>query len=213
MTRTREQLIRRLAAEAARPAPYRSVTVRALQWTLAATFATVLLMTLREPFSGAVLAGLTTAPGAALAPLLGVLVALTAAVAAFRSGVPAPVSPARCALWPMLLAVGWVVLLAYMMQRPSVGALHVVRAHCWVEVFGVAAPGMLLGFGALRRLWPLHGGWSGALLGLSAGAIAAVAMDLACDPGARHSLSFHLAPAIALAVVGALLGRHLLHAQ
>lgn len=211
MTRRREELIRELAAQAAVPAGYRSVPARTLRWMFAAALAAVLVMAVREPLSGSALAGLLSAPGDAFAPALGVLVVVTASLAAFRSGAPSVVPPVRYALWPALLSFAWILLLVYAAQQPADAVeMHAKRAHCWLEVLGAAAPGLLLGVAAVRRLWPLHGAWSGALLGLAAGAIAAVAMDLACDPGARHSLAFHVVPGIALAVPGGLLGRRFL---
>jgi hypothetical protein len=57
-----------------------------------------------------------------------------------------------------------------------------------------------------RRAAPLERGWTGLLAGLAAGVLPALAMQLACMDAPLHALALHLAPVLAVAAAGALLG-------
>ena len=111
----------------------------------------------------------------------------------------------------MVALAGWLLLLGSSAQNAGYDpASDQKRLQCWLEVLAYAGPGLALGLLAVRKLWPVHGGWTGALLGLAAGATTALIMDLACNPSAGHSLLFHVLPGAAVALPGALLGARLL---
>jgi hypothetical protein len=84
------------------------------------------------------------------------------------------------------------------------------RPHCFVEVLIYGVPILVAGLLLLRRLAPL-GRWSaGFVMGAAAGVIPALLMQLACIYIPSHILIYHIAPALAVAVLGALAGRLLL---
>jgi hypothetical protein len=58
-----------------------------------------------------------------------------------------------------------------------------------------------------RRAAPLEPGWTGLVAGIAAGVLPALAMQLACVDAPLHALRLHLAPVLAVAAAGALLGR------
>lgn len=207
MNRRREDLIQALATAPAVPPGAGAIEPRALRWLALATAIALLAIVLREPLHEASLARLLAAPRAALGVGMGLLAIVSAGLAAFRSGVPSPTSPLRHALWPLVFGSAWIGLLALGAVSGDSGAtVDRTRALCWLEVFAYGVPGLWLGLVAVRRLWPLHGAWSGALLGFAAGAIPALIMDLACLNAPGHSLAYHVAPGLALAAVGALVG-------
>jgi len=212
MTRQREDLIRDLAAHAAVPVgSTRPVVVRALHWLLVTALIAVIAIVVRAPLREASLTALLATPFTAAAFGSGVLVVVMASLTAFRSGVPSATAPARHALWPLLALAGWLRLLSVAAQHAGYEpASEHKRSLCWLEVLAYAGPGLALGLLAVRKLWPLHGALTGALLGLAAGAATALVMDLACNPSAGHSLLFHVLPGAAVALPGALLGARLL---
>ncbi len=85
------------------------------------------------------------------------------------------------------------------------------RAHCYLEALLYGSPGLVFGMILMRRLYPLHGAWSGALIGLSAGVMPALIMQFACMYVPLHIIVFHILPGMALAVVGGIAGFFLLH--
>jgi hypothetical protein len=108
---------------------------------------------------------------------------------------------------PLLLLVAWIGMYVFGVFDPALEpSMAGKREHCWIEAFIYGAPGLALGCYALRRLWPLHGAWSGALLGLAAGAIPALIMQFACMYAPLHIIVFHLLPGLALGAVGAAVG-------
>jgi hypothetical protein len=211
MTRRREDLIRELATTPAVTPGAGAIEPRALRWLALATVIALFAIVWREPLREASLARLLAEPREALGVGLGLLATLSAGLAAFRSGVPSPTSPLRHALWPLLFGTAWIGLLALgTLGGDDIATAERTRALCWLEVFVYGVPGLWLGLVAVRRLWPLHGAWSGALLGFAAGAIPALIMELACVNEPGHSLAYHVAPGLALAAAGALVGSRVL---
>jgi hypothetical protein len=211
MTRRREDLIRELAIDPAVPGGSSAVGGRTLRWLGTASLIALVAMVSRQPMRDSWLLQLVAAPRQVLELVFGLLAVVAASLAAFRSGVPSATSPLRQASWAVVFALGW---LALLVIRALGGDVpydpDLKRSHCWLEVLAYGTPGLLVGLAAVRRLWPLHGAWSGALLGFAAGAIPALLMHLACLPGATHAIAFHLGPAVALAAAGGLAGARLL---
>lgn len=212
MTRQREDLIRDLAARAAVPSgSMRPVLVRTLNWLLVTALIALAAIVLHAPMRDGSLAAILASSTRAAAFGFGLIFVCVASMAAFRSGVPSATTPARHALWPLVALAGWLLLLGVSAQHAGYDpASEQKRSLCWLEVLTYAGPGLALGLLALRKLWPLYGALTGALLGLAAGATTALIMDLACNPSAVHSLLFHVLPGAAVAMTGALLGGRLL---
>jgi hypothetical protein len=169
---------------------------------LAAT-ATLLLGPLRP---GA-WADLASSPRFALEALAGLGTALAAAFAALALARP------RAAAWrlvgpPLAALAAWVALVGYGLVDPSLAPSTLgKRPYCIVEALAYAALPLLLGLAVARRLAPLERAWCGALLALAAAALPALVMHFACTVEPAHVLRFHLAPVVALALLGAALGR------
>jgi hypothetical protein len=80
------------------------------------------------------------------------------------------------------------------------------RPHCFLEVLIYGAPVLVVGLVLLRRLAPLDRRRTGVVLGAAAGAMPGLLMQLACMYVPEHILTYHIAPAVALALLGGLLG-------
>lgn len=211
MTRPREDLIRELAVDPAVPAGSGAIGGRTLRWLGTASLIALVAIVWRQPLRDSWFPQLVAAPRQVLELTFGLLAVVATALAAFGSSIPSTTPPLRRASWALVFALGWLALLAL---RALGGDLpydpDLKRSHCWLEVLAYGTPALLVGLVAVRRLWPLHGAWSGALLGFAAGAIPALLMHVACVPEAAHSIAFHVGPAVALAVAGGLLGARLL---
>ena len=81
------------------------------------------------------------------------------------------------------------------------------RDHCYLETMAYSLPPILVALFLVRRLYPLRFVRTAMTLGLVAGMLPALYMQLACMYDPAHILPFHLGPIAAVAAVGALLGR------
>ncbi|MGD9604069.1 MAG: NrsF family protein [Gammaproteobacteria bacterium] len=207
MNGSRDRLIASLVADA-RPIAHPGRVARAVSaWLAVATAVALAGMALRLPFGTVRWAALAESPRFLLECLCGVGVIVTAAVYALRSALPAALT--RSAAWtlPLVLLATWLAWQILAITMPAIAPdMAGKRPHCWLEVLLAGMPGLVIGLGLARRLWPLAGTRTGALAGLAAGAIPALAMQLVCQYEPVHGLAFHLAPGVALGILGALAG-------
>lgn len=211
MSKRREQLIAELAA-AVQPVrrPGRT-TGPALAWLLVTVTIALGATLLHGPLRPGVLTDLAHAPRYALEAVLGLAACLGLALAAFRSGIPAPGGVLRRFPAAIALLGGWSALFLVALIVPAIEpSMTGKREACLFEVLLYGLPGLALGVLAVRRQWPLSGPQSGALLGLASGAVPALLMQFACMPEPTHALAFHLVPGLVLGVLGAALGAVLL---
>ena len=141
--------------------------------------------------------------------VLGAGTAAALAGAAFRSAIP---GPRTRLLWlAAAFAAVWLALLLYGFRDPALApSMSGKREHCAVETLIVGVPALLAGIWALRRWWPLRGAISGALVGLAAGVLPAISMQIACMYEPMHGITHHVLPGLALSLPGAVLGAVLL---
>ncbi len=75
------------------------------------------------------------------------------------------------------------------------------RPHCFVETLFYALPPLVLGCYLTRRLFPLRPLRTAMAVGLAAGMLPALYMQLACMYIPDHILKFHIAPGLGVAAV------------
>jgi hypothetical protein len=108
---------------------------------------------------------------------------------------------------PLALLALWAGLVGLRLLDPALeGSMLGKRGHCMVEILVYALAPLLLGLALARRLAPLDRRWCAALVALAAGAIPALLMHVACVGDPSHVLRLHLAPIVALTLLGALAG-------
>ena len=211
MKPAREQLIAQLSADL-RPVvkPAGGSAVLAL-WLLGAGVFSLLALLLAGPFRVGSMQQMIDSPRFLLENLLGVVTIVWLGIAGLRLAIPS-ITPLRSRVaWPLVLLTAWLALYAYGFHTPSLPpSMDGKRALCFLEAAVDGLPALLWGLWLARRWWPLHGVWTGGLLGLSAGAMPALLMQLACMYSPSHIFVFHLLPGLALGGVGALAGRWLL---
>ena len=206
MSYRREDLIAELVSEAKPVARPGRLVWPVLTWLVATSVLALVAMLLTGPFRVGALSQLLANPQRLIEAALGAAAVLALAQAAFRSGIPGHAPGLRSASLPLLILLAWVgaYVLAWL-EPEAVYSMDGKRAHCWLEALLYGLPGLLFGYMALRRLFPLHGAWSGLLLGLAAGAVPATLMQLACMWEPSHILLLHILPGLALGGLGAAL--------
>jgi len=162
---------------------------------------------MRPGFIGQLLAS----PQFAIETLLGFVAGGIAIQTAFALGIPGWGSPRRRIALSLGLLAFWAGTYIYGLVDPALEpSMLGKRPHCLIEVLIYGAPITIAGVLLLRRLAPL-GRWStGFVVGAAAGAIPALLMQVACIYVPSHILLYHIAPALAVALSGALAGGLLL---
>jgi hypothetical protein len=208
VSRPREELIRELADDLAPSPRLASARRAALAW-LGACVAFVALVTVATgPVRPGALRQIVAEPGFGLTVLLGLAAGAAAIFALMRLRIPGLASGLRGAAPALALLVAWFGLqlagwLAGLAPASKLGA----RPGCIFQVVLFALPPLAAALFLARRAAPLERAWTGLLAGVAAGALGALAMELACMRDPLHALVAHLSPILLVALAGALLGR------
>jgi hypothetical protein len=200
----RGELIRQLADEL-RPAPaLRSPRHLALVWGAGAWLFVLGATIAVQPLRPGVFDQLLASPRFAGETLFGLLAGGIAVGVAFAVGVPGRSHGRRIVLALASLAL-WAGVYVYGLVSPALEpSMLGKRALCFLEVLVWGLPTLAGGLLLLRRLAPLERWSAGLVLGIAAGAMPALVMQLACMYVPSHILSHHLGPMLGLALLGAL---------
>ena len=208
MRRPREALIRELAGDLA-PAPrLASARGAGLAWLFASLGFVALATLATGPLRPGALRQLVAEPGFGLAEASGLAAGALAILGLMRLRIPGLASGLRGAAPALALLLAWCGLLglAWLGGQTPASALG-ARPGCWLQVVLFALPPLAAALLVARRAAPLERAWTGLLAGVAAGALAALAMELACMHDPLHALAAHLSPILLVATAGALLGR------
>jgi hypothetical protein len=127
---------------------------------------------------------------------------------ALQLAVPGAVRGARALGVSVAALAAWAVLAAVANSTSGLDPSTFMRAHCQAQALAWSLPPLALGVWIVRRRAALSRATSGLLIGAVAGAIPALAMELACQYGeVAHALRGHFMPIAGVAAAGALAGR------
>ncbi len=208
MMRSRDALIRALV-EDLRPAPrLRGARLVSWVWLFACTAFVAGATLATGPLRPGAVQQLEAEPRLLLELLVGFLASAAAIRAVLRLRVPDLVPVARRAAPALLLFLAWVSLQLFAwVGAAGEPSMLGKRELCRVQILLFSVPPLAAALFVARRAAPFERAWTGALAGAAAGALPALAMQLACMDEPFHALIAHLAPVFVLAGVGALLGR------
>lgn len=183
----------------------------AATWWIPAMIVTGGVMALFAPFRPGVVDQLIASPRFAFESILGLFVCAGITRAAFGLGIPDVRNQWRRARVALVLLAIWLGLFAVATIAPVFEpSMAGKRPFCNLEVLLYAIPLTIAGIVAIRRMMPLDPAKTGAWMGFAAGLIPAYLMQIACMHEPWHIITFHLAPTIGTALIGALLGHWLL---
>lgn len=204
---TRDALIKDLVADAAKPVRNGAQThLESALWVVLAAVWVVALTHLPGELRPGVMDQLASSPRLWTELALGFGTTVAFAHLAFRSALPGSPSLLLSALPALTLLILWVGLHLYGFVDPTFApSMHGKREHCEWQVLTFGIPVLACGALVLRRWWP-RGAFSGAALGLAAGALPAMLMQIACMHEPWHILTHHLLPGLALGPIGAVVG-------
>lgn len=198
--KTTDDLICELATDLEPVRPVKGITARSLFWLLAtATFA-LLAIHWYGPIRPGAMQQLQNHPRFLLEIVFGGATIIMLSLAGFRAAIPgayssrlATIAQAMLVLWLVGYAVG---VLSPALEPSMLGK----RDHCVFETFLYGLPPALLGMILCARLYPLDPVATATRIGLAAGLVPALYMQIACMYDPVHALTLHMLPGILVGV-------------
>jgi len=197
-------LISNLSRDLASVPPPPNINRLAIAWFLLSAIFVVAMTHLFGPIRPGAFSQLGTEPRFLLETMLGVAAILWTSLLAFRSAVPATLSKQFAASGMVLMAL-WLAQYVIGFVSPALEpSMLGKRDHCFSETLVYALPVILTGLFLIRRLYPLRPLRTAMSIGLAAGMLPALYMQLACMYEPSHILGYHILPG--LLMVGAAAG-------
>ena len=176
----------------------------AIAWFLLSAIFVVAMTHLFGPIRPGAFSQLGTEPRFLLETMLGVAAILWTSLLAFRSAVPAALSKQFAATGMVLMAL-WLAQYVIGFVSPALEpSMLGKRDHCFSETLVYSLPVILTGLFLIRRLYPLRPMRTAMSIGLAAGMLQALYMQLACMYEPSHILGYHILQG--LLMVGAAAG-------
>ncbi len=203
MKKQHQTLISNLSSSLTPVKPLPNVNRLGLLWFLLSAIYVVVITRIIGPIRPGALTQLVTEPRFLLETMLGVAAILWTSLLAFRSSVPAALSK-QFAVTGIVLLVLWLTqyvigIFSPALEPSTLGARH----HCYLETMLYALPVILAGLYYVRRFYPLRPLRTAMSIGLAAGMLPALYMQLACMYEPAHILAFHILPGLLMVAVGA----------
>jgi hypothetical protein len=197
-------LISNLSRDLAPVSPPLNINRLAMAWFLLSAIYVVAVTHLFGPIRPGAFSQLGTDPRFLLETMLGVAAILWTSLLAFRSAVPAALSKQFAATGMVLMAL-WLAQYVIGFVSPALEpSMLGKRNHCFIETLVYSLPVILTGLFLIRRLYPLRPLRTAMSIGLAAGMLPALYMQLACMYEPSHILGYHIFPG--LLMVGAAAG-------
>ena len=199
-----DKLISNLSRDLAPVSPPPNINRLAIAWFLLSAIFVVAITHLFGPIRPDAFSQLGTEPRFLLETMLGVAAILWTSLLAFRSAVPATLSKQFAATGMVLMAL-WLAQYVIGFVSPALEpSMLGKRDHCFSETLVYSLPVILTGLFLIRRLYPLRPLRTAMSIGLAAGMLPALYMQLACMYEPSHILGYHILPG--LLMVGAAAG-------
>lgn len=204
MMARQDDLIQSLCTDLRPVKPVLPATVYALAWMGFSTLYVILITAAGGPLRDGVLEQLATQPRFLLESVWGFVALAMLAVCAFRAAIPGALSKRFLAVSFLLLLI-WLLNYVVGIWLPALEPSSQGERHsCWLETVLYAIGPMLIALVLVRRLYPLNPWHTTVCVGLAAGLLPALYMQLACMYLIPHVLAFHILPGLAVGLVGSL---------
>ena len=200
---TRDELIAELSRDL--PPVRRSPNIDRLAsaWFVLGAVFVILATQLAGPVRPGAVSQLLAEPRFLLETLLGVVAIFWTSLLAFRGAVPAALTR-RFALIGFVLMLMWLAQYVFGLIDPALEPSELgKRGFCSLEVIVYSVPLLVAALFFVRRLYPLSFVRTAMSVGLAAGMVPALYMQLACMYEPIHILSFHLFPGLMMTLAAA----------
>ncbi|MEH6518129.1 MAG: NrsF family protein [Halioglobus sp.] len=199
----RDDLIASLVDDLAPVRPIGNINALAILWLLISALYVVAIIHVFGPVRPGALDQLIGNGRFLFENLLGLASIVLVAVGAFRAAVP-DANARRVGLSGVMMMLGWIAMYAVGLLSPTFEpSMLGKREYCYIETLIYALPPMLVGGMMIRRLYPLQQVKVAWLVGLAAGMLPALYMQIACMYEPVHILKLHILPGLLAGVIGA----------
>jgi len=180
-----------------------NINALAIVWFLLSAAYVVVMTHLIGPIRPGAFAQLISEPRFLLESLLGVVAIVWTSMVAFRAAIPAVLTRTFATVGFVLMSL-WLAQYVIGLVNPALEPSTLgKREHCYLETMAYAFPPILMALFLVLRLYPLHYIRTAMTLGLTAGMLPALYMQLACMYEPFHILSLHVLPGLAMVLIGA----------
>lgn len=199
----RDELIENLSRDLEPVSPAPDINVLAAAWVVVSAIYVIAITPLFGPVRQGALSQLLSEPRFLLESLLGLVAITWLSLAAFRAAIPASLGKAFATAGIVLLSL-WLAQYVIGLFSPALEATGLgKRSYCYLETMAYALLPILAGLYLIRRLYPLHFIRTSMTLGLAAGMLPALYMQLACMYEPLHILKLHILPGLTMVLVAA----------
>ena len=198
-----DELIADLSRDLAPVSPPPNINALAALWVLASAAFVVVMTHLFGPIRPGAFAQLASEPRFLFETLLGAAAIVWTGIAAFRAAIPAALTRSFAMVGFVLMAL-WLVQYVFGLVNPALEpSVLGKRDHCYLETMVYSLPPIFVALLWVRRLYPMRYIRTAMTLGLAAGMLPALYMQLACMYEPSHILRLHVLPGLAMVLVGA----------
>jgi len=196
-------LISNLSRDLAPVSPAPNINILAMVWILLSAIYVVAVTHLFGPVRSGAFSQLATDPRFLLESMLGLAAIFWISLLAFRASIPGVLTRQFAAVGLILMAL-WLAQYVIGLASPALEpSMLGKRDHCFIETMIYALPPILSGLFLIRRLYPLRFVRTAMSIGLAAGMLPALYMQLACMYEPSHILVFHIFPGLLMVLAGA----------
>jgi hypothetical protein len=196
-------LVSKLSHNLAPVRPPVNVNQLAVAWFVLSAIYVIAITHVFGPVRPNAVSQLATEPRFLLETLLGVAAILWISMIVFRSSVPAALNK-PFAVTGFVLLMLWLAQYVIGLADPALPPSTLgARPHCWLETMAYALPVILAGLYFVRRFYPLRPVRTAMSIGLVAGMLPALYMQIACKYDPAHALLLHILPGLLMVGVGA----------
>ena len=198
-----EELIANLSRDVAPVSPAPPANALGTAWFVLSAVYVVGATHIFGPARAGAFSQLATEPRFLMETLLGAAAILWTSLLAFRAAIPAALTR-QFAAGSLILMALWLAQYLIGLVSPALEpSMAGKRSHCYYETMVYALPPILVGVFLIRRLYALRFVRTAMSLGLAAGMLPALYMQLACAYEPVHILSLHILPGLLMVLAGA----------
>lgn len=196
-----DKLITDLSSGLAAVSPPTNINRLAGTWFLISAICVVAITHLVNPIRPGAFSQLAMEPRFLMETTLGALAILWVSLLAIRSAVPAALSRQFAIVGIVLMAL-WLAQYVIGFVSPALEPSELgKRPYCYIETMVYALPVIAAGLILVRRFYPLKPTRTAISVGLTAGMLPALYMQIACMYEPSHILSYHVLPGMVMVAV------------